>query len=279
MNIVIVGLGLIGGSMAKALKQRTRHSVYGLDSNPETVHKALDCGAVDGVCEGDFLGADLILIALYPAAAVEFVRRWRQAFPAGCTVIDLCGVKRFVCGQVQELLRGLPVTYIGGHPMAGRELSGFEAAAEGLFDGASMILTPSEEVPREALEWAEAFFLGLGFGGVTYTTPERHDEIIALTSQLAHVVSSAYVQNPAAEQYMGFSAGSFRDMTRVAKLHEEMWTELFLLNADFLASQTHHLIRKLEAFRDCIAGGKREELYNMLREGRAVKERLNEAES
>ncbi len=273
MNIIIAGLGLIGGSFAKAIKEKTSHRVAGLDTNDETLEQALSFGAIDAAVRGALPRADLVLVALYPKAAIEFIESRRAEFSPGCVVIDLCGVKRAVCEEAGRLLEGSGVTFIGGHPMAGREAFGFGGAQANLFMGASMILTP-QNVPKETLAQMEAFFLELGFSGVTLATPARHDELIALTSQLAHVVSSAYVQNPAASGHMGFSAGSFADMTRVAKLHEDMWTELFLLNADYLTQQTDWFIQKMTEFRNAIANGDAQHLQAMLRAGRETKEKL-----
>lgn len=278
MRILIVGLGLIGGSMAKAVKARTEHRVVGMDLNPATVQSALKSGAVDAVAGEEIPPADLTLLALYPEATVEFVRRHVRSLVPGSLVVDLCGVKRYVCEQAEKLLSGTGVTFLGGHPMAGKAAFGFESASTDLFEGASMILTPKPDFPPDLLDLARSFFLSLGFGGITLTTPERHDEMIALTSQLAHVVSSAYVQNPNAERHAGFSAGSFKDMTRVARLNEDMWTELFLRNADALAEQTDLLIDKLVEFRDRIRSGDREGLKALLKNGRKVKERLLAAE-
>ena len=276
MTTQIIGLGLIGGSFAKAIKAKTTHTVAGTDLDAGTLAAALAEGAIDRAADGIDPGAALLLVALYPHAAVEFVRRHAGEIPAGCLVVDLCGVKRTVCEGITEALRDTGADYIGGHPMAGRELSGYGAASAGLFEGASMILTPTPDTPRARLDFCEDFFTQLGFGRITYATPQRHDELIALTSQLAHVVSSAYVQSPAAEGHMGFSAGSFMDMTRVAKLNEDMWTELFLLNADYLAEQTGQLIDTLGAFKAAMEAGDEAGLKDMLRKGRETKERLLE---
>lgn len=274
MRVLIVGLGLIGGSMAKAVKLRTGHSVVGMDLNPATLQEALASGAVDAVAGDTIPPVDLALLALYPEATVDFIRRNVRSLVPGCLVVDLCGVKRYVCEQAEALLSGTGVTFLGGHPMAGKAAFGFESASADLFEGASMILTPRPDFPPQITELARSFFLSLGFGSITLTTPERHDEMIALTSQLAHVVSSAYVQNPNTERHAGFSAGSFKDMTRVARLNEDMWTELFLRNADALTEQTDLLIEKLTDFRDCIRSGDRAKLWALLKNGREVKERL-----
>jgi prephenate dehydrogenase len=277
LNVAIAGLGLIGGSFAKAIAARTRHRVTGYDISADVERRALDAGLIDGAGLNTFDGADLTLIALYPGAAAEFMRVNARRFKPGSIVVDMCGVKRYIVKAARGLF-GEGVTYIGGHPMAGREYSGFDASRTELFDGASMILTPDETVGPDKLERARNFFLALGFGGVTLTTPDRHDEIIAFTSQMAHIVSSGYAQNPIARNFSGFSAGSFADMTRVAKLDENMWTELFLLNADYLTEQLDILVENLAGFRERIAARDAEGLKSMLRRGREIKEYLMESE-
>lgn len=275
MKIAIAGLGLIGGSFAKAVKARTAHSVAGFDRSEAAGRAALEAGAADSLGVAGFAEADIVLVALYPRASAEFIRAHAQSFKRGALVVDLCGVKRFVCERVAPLLSDSGLAFIGGHPMAGREHSGFDHALATLFDKADMILTPNEDTPAEALRTACDFFLSLGFGRITITTPERHDEMIALTSQLAHVVSSAYAQNPLARDFSGFSAGSFGDMTRVAKLNEEMWTELFLLNGDFLTEQIDVILKNLKDFRKYIAEGDAKRLREKLKQGRLIKETLD----
>jgi len=274
MNIAIIGLGLIGGSLAKTVKAKTPHVVYGYDISATGVHQALASGAVDFTPDGDYSDIDLILVALCPFDAVAFMRENIARFKPGSTVVDMCGVKRCVCRDARDIFENSGVTFIGGHPMAGKENSGFASAAADLFNGASMILTPFIDTPADKLAAARDFFLSLGFGGVTVTTPERHDEIIAYTSQLAHIVSGAYVKSPLAQNHMGFSAGSFKDMTRVAKLNEDMWSELFLANGDFLIRQIDLIIQNLADFRDAIDQNDRDVLRTLLAKGREIKEEL-----
>jgi prephenate dehydrogenase len=276
MRVAIAGLGLIGGSFARAIKLRTNHTVTGFDISEETTEKAVAAGAVDDAGLDGFHEADIVLIALYPGVSVDFMRSHAGDFKDGAIVIDLCGVKRFVVDSAREIFAGRDITFIGGHPMAGREISGFDGSAATLFDNASMILTPSPDTPKAALLLAEEFFLRIGFGRITHATTQRHDEMIAFTSQLAHIVSSAYAQNPVVTQFHGFAAGSFGDMTRVAKLNEEMWTELFLLNGDYLSEQIGVLTGNLKKFREYIDAGDADGLRGMLRDGRLIKEGLSE---
>ena len=238
MNIGIVGLGLIGGSMAKSIKFRTAHTVWGVDLDGETMTLSRLSGAIDGALTRENIPAcDLLLVAIRPAAAVGWVREYAPLFSKSMILVDLCGVKRNVCAQLAPIAKTYGFAYIGGHPMAGRERGGFVHSSEELFTGASMILTPDQNTDMRMLETLKAFFTDIGFAGLTFSTPEEHDRIIAYTSQLAHLVSSAYIKSPEAQRRRGFSAGSFRDMTRVAHLDEAMWTELFLDDADYLTEQ------------------------------------------
>ena len=272
MNVGIVGLGLIGGSMAKSIKTRTAHSVWGVDLDAETMTLARFSGAIDGALSDEKLPVcDLILVAIRPAAAVNWVMEHAATISKSAIVVDLCGVKRSVCAALEPVAHDYGFAYIGGHPMAGRERGGFVHSSEELFSGASMILTPDARTDMRMLETLKAFFTDIGFAGLTFSTPDEHDRIIAYTSQLAHIVSSAYVKSPEAERRRGFSAGSFRDMTRVAHLDEAMWTELFLDDADYLNEELTILIQHLIEYREAIAARDAVRLETLLREGREQK--------
>ena len=272
MNVAIVGLGLIGGSMAKSIKARTAHTVWGIDLDQETMMMARMCGAIDGPLTAENLPqADLILIAIRPGAAVAWVAEHAALIAPSAILVDLCGVKRAVVEAIAPIAAARGFAYIGGHPMAGRERGGFTASSDDLYVGASMILTPDQRTDMRLLEALKDFFLDIGFAGLTFSTPAEHDRIIAFTSQLAHITSSAYVKSPEAQKRRGFSAGSFRDMTRVARLDENMWTELFLDNADYLTGELDVLIRHLEEFSLALKAGDAEALRALLREGRALK--------
>lgn len=277
MNIGIVGLGLIGGSMAKATKRRTSHTVYAIDTNEETMLLATICGALDGPLNPETIGAcDLLFLAIRPGAAVDWIRAHAEEIAKHTVVVDLCGVKRAVCGQIAPIAREHGFAYIGGHPMAGTERSGFVSSTDDLFAAACMILTPDDSVEITALEELKNFFLDIGFARLTFSTPEEHDRIIAYTSQLAHVTSSAYVRSPESLRQRGFSAGSFRDMTRVARLDEEMWTELFLCNADYLSDQLGVFIGNLREFQEALTARDEEALCALLRAGREMKAKAGE---
>lgn len=277
MTVGIVGLGLIGGSLARSIKVHTDFEVLGMDINPQTMLQANLLGAIDGTLTEDNLArCDVVLVALYPAAIVTWITEHQDAFRPGAWVIDCGGVKEAVCTPLNALAQGKPWHYCGGHPMAGREFSGFRYAKDDLFDRASMILTPPRDAGPEVRTWLKDFFLTIGFRRVQFTTPREHDEMIAYTSQLAHVVSSAYVKCPLAQKHRGFSAGSFADMTRVAKLNEDMWTELFFDNRDALLPEIDGLIDRLAAYRDALAAEDHQAMKQLLREGREIKEALEE---
>lgn len=277
MTVGIVGLGLIGGSLARSIKVHTDFEVLGMDINSQTMLQANLLGAIDGTLTEDNLArCDVVLVALYPATIVTWITEHQDAFRPGAWVIDCGGVKEAVCTPLNALAQGKPWHYCGGHPMAGREFSGFRYAKDDLFDRASMILTPPRDAGPEVLTWLKDFFLTIGFRRVQFTTPREHDEMIAYTSQLAHVVSSAYVKCPLAQKHRGFSAGSFADMTRVAKLNEDMWTELFFDNRDALLPEINGLIDRLAAYRDALAAEDHQAMKQLLREGREIKEALEE---
>lgn len=268
MNVGIVGLGLIGGSLAKSIKARTAHAVRGFDLDSGVMEAALRCGAVDAPLTAESLAdCDLLFAALLPRATVEWVHEHGSLISPGATLIDLCGIKRAVYSELAAAAGRYGFTYIGGHPMAGREEGGFANATAALFDGAYMILTPGENAGKALLDKLERFFAAIGFTGLTLTTPQEHDQIIAYTSQLAHVTSSAYVKSPEALRRHGFSAGSFRDLTRVARLDPVMWSELMSGNADFLAVQVELLIENLEQYLSALRDGDTASLYRLLKEG------------
>jgi prephenate dehydrogenase len=272
MNVGIIGLGLIGGSMAKSIKMRTAHTVFGTDLDQETMTLARMCGAIDGALTDENLPAcDLLLIALRPAAVIDWVRAHADQIASSAILVDLCGVKRVVVSALAPIAAEHGFSYIGGHPMAGKERGGFVSATDDLFAGASMILTPDDHTDMPLLETLKAFFLDIGFADLTFTTPEEHDRIIAYTSQLAHITSSAYVKSPEAQRRRGFSAGSFRDMTRVARLDEEMWTELFLDDSDYLTEQVDILVQNLTEYLKALRAKDADALRALLRDGREKK--------
>lgn len=275
MEIGIVGLGLIGGSMAKAIRAHTGHRVLGYDRDAAAQAQALADGVIDGALDERTLGAcRLLLLALYPTATVDFVARHAEHIGMQARVVDLCGVKRYVCDAINPIADRCGFYFVGGHPMAGRERSGYGASSASLYQGASMLLTPREETPDDVLSELEEFFLTLGFGTVSCTDAAEHDSMIAYTSQLAHVLSNAYVKSPRALRHKQFSGGSFQDLTRVATLNEIMWSELFLHNRDPLIEEIDALCARLSAYGDALRANDEISLRALLREGCEWKERI-----
>lgn len=273
MNIAIIGLGLIGGSYAKSTKARTLHTVYGHDLDQEVLMFARMTGAMDHALTDELLETcDLVLVALRPGAAIRWTKEHAEILGrAHATVVDICGVKRSVCAEMAQTAEQHGFQYIGGHPMAGKEVGGFVNASESLFDGASMILTPDSRTDLPTLELLKNYFTDIGFAHLTFSTPDEHDRIIAYTSQLAHIVSGAYVKSPAAQKRRGFSAGSFRDMTRVARLDENMWTELMMDNREYLIEELRILIDNLKPYLDALEQNDADALRECLKEGRIAK--------
>ena len=264
-RIYVVGLGLIGGSFAKAALA-AGFEASGWDLDP-AVREAAAAAGVAVRAEAD---APLVVVALPPAAVVAWVEEHAAAFAPGTVVVDVCGVKREVCAKLRRFAFA-DWTFVGGHPMAGKELGGWTRAEATLFRGASMILTPYPTCGRQPLDRLERVFAELGFARTVITTPERHDAMIALTSQLAHVVSSAYVRDPLAQEHRGYSAGSFQDMTRVATVDPDVWTDLFLANADALSAALGGLVERLGEYRTAVDARDAARLRALLAEGRAAK--------
>ena len=273
----IVGLGLIGGSLARSIKFHTGHTVYAADLNETALLQAQMVGAMDERLTDENIGlCDVVLVALYPQGAADYLENHADLFKEGALVVDCCGVKRKICQRLFPVFADKKAIYMGGHPMAGRERSGFSYAQDDLFENASMILCPPPQADVETIRRAKEIFLSIGFGKVRFSTPHEHDEMIAFTSQLAHIVSGAYVKTPQAMRHKGFSAGSFQDMTRVARLNENMWTELFLENDDLLLQQIEGLMDRLGEYKKAILDRNEDQLKAILREGREMKEALED---
>lgn len=273
MKIQVVGLGLMGGSLCKAIRRYTDHTVLGMDLDEKTLEKALEQGAIHEIGTAETLSeADLAIVCLYPEGTIRFLLDNGERFRKGGLVCDICGVKSAVVKAASGPLNRLGVRFVGCHPMAGREFSGFDYARADLFDGASFILTPDEHTDPSAVAELEAFARSIGFGQTVTASPEEHDRIIAATSQLAHVVSNAYMKSPTLQKEAGFSAGSYLDLTRVAKLNEEMWTSLFLLNREALLYEVDTIMEHLSQYRDALNRQDAPGLRELLKEGRLLKE-------
>ncbi len=275
-KIAIVGLGLIGGSLAKAFRNYTSCAVTGFDRDPRVLEAALACGAIETAgAEEELRQADLLFLCLYPRAAVAFLEEHCASLRPGCIVTDTCGIKSAVAPRLAALAKEHGLIYVGGHPMAGREKSGFEASVADLFQGASYILVPCD-APREAVETMKEAARALGCSSTIETTPEEHDRMIAFTSQIPHVLASAYVKSPCCPKHRGFSAGSYRDVSRVASINETMWAELFLENRTALLEELDGLLTRTSEIRDAVARNDEEGLRALLRESRLIKEKLGE---
>ena len=261
MKIAVIGMGLIGGSFHKAAA-KAGHEVAGFGRG--------DAPQVDD--------SDLVIIAVPPSAVAGIVDRIAPNLKDGAVVVDATGVKGAICKALHKYAFETRWTFVGGHPMAGKEVSGLANADADLFRGASMILVPSPATGRGPLDMLEKFFHEIGFARVVFTTPERHDEMIAYTSQLAHVISSAYVREPLAKDHLGFSAGSFKDMIRVGAPAPKMWTELFLANRDALLPVLDRYIGRLAEFRAAIAANDSAAIMRQLEEGVTAKAAVAAAE-
>lgn len=276
MNIGIVGLGLIGGSIAKALKYNTDNTVCGTDIEKSVVLKAKLLGAIDKELDKNMLGeCDMLIVALYPQATLDYIAENAHLFKKGAVVMDTCGVKSVLCDKLFAVAEQNGFTFIGAHPMAGLHFSGFEHSMPNMFNNASMILVPPKNVDIAVLEQLKNLFSKIGFTVIKTTTAQDHDKKIAYTSQLAHVVSNAYVKSPEAEVHNGFSAGSYLDLTRVAKLNPTMWTELFLCNKENLAAEIDGIIENLQKYSAAIKSSDADTLYSLLKAGSDRKEQID----
>lgn len=273
-NVGIVGLGLIGASFAKAIR-KTAAVLYGADTNAATLQFALEEHTVDCKLTSDNLSEiDILFLALYPDGIMEYMQKNARFMRRGALVCDFCGVKGAIEQKVQPICEAFGLFYIGGHPMAGKERWGYAYSDDTLFEHASMLLTPEVRVSEEDVRSVEDLCFAAGFGRVIRTTAEEHDAIIAYTSQLAHIVSGAYMKSETAEKHDGFSAGSYRDLTRVAKLNENMWTELFLYNGENLVHEIDTVIGHLQDYRTALAKRDEPRLKALIREARERKETL-----
>ena len=259
---------------AKALKENTEHTVIGFDRDENTLLDALSLGAIDSVGSTSLLeNADVVYVCLYPADVVRFVEENAPHFKEGCIVTDVCGIKNQVCGKLTEIAKNYPFVYIGGHPMAGKERSGFDASEASLFYNASYILVPGE-APQSATDTLVSLAKSMGFGTIKYCTQQKHDRMIAYTSQIPHVLACAYVMSPRCDEHSGFSAGSYRDVSRVARINAELWADLFLANREELADETEELVRNIERIRAAVAKNDRAELVALLSSAREKKEKF-----
>lgn len=272
MTIGIVGLGLIGGSAAKAFKA-AGHSVYAFDINRQIVGYAQLEGTVDAELSAANLGeCSLVLLTATPQAVIGYIGDNAGYISPDALVIDFCGTKRTVCEKGFSLAAEHGFTYVGGHPMAGLQYSGYKYSKATLYNGASFIIVPPVHDDIALLDRVKQSLQPLGFKKFVVTTADFHDRMIAYTSQMCHVVSNAFIKSPSAKFHRGYSAGSFRDFTRVSRLNEDMWTELFLENKEHLLNELDLLITSLQEYREAIVADDSDTLRALLRDGRVAKE-------
>lgn len=281
MKIGIVGLGLIGGSMARAYREYAIDNgidfkIFGADKNRTIVDFARLEGTIDGELDlGSLSQCDLVFIALYPVAAIKYLEDNASTFKTGAVVIDLCGTKRDICSVGFSLAERHGFLFVGGHPMAGTHNSGYKYSKSTMFKGAPMVIVPPRFDDISLFDKIKEMLAPARFGKFSFTTADEHDRMIAFTSQLAHVVSNAYVKSPTAKDHKGFSAGSYKDMTRVAWLNENMWSELFLENREPLLFEIDSIINSLTEYRDALKDGDKVRMTEILKEGRIAKENID----
>lgn len=272
MNIGIVGLGLIGGSLAKAYKQKG-HTVYGYDLDNTITSFVLMSKAIDGILGTNTIkSCDCILIAIYPKAVHVYLESAAAEISTNTVVIDCCGTKTEVCKVGFAFAEKYGFTFIGGHPMAGSHKSGFKNSRANLFNGAPMIVVPPTFDDMAMLDKVKNLLEPIGFGKITVTTAEKHDEMIAFTSQMAHIVSNAYIKSPTVGAHKGFSAGSYKDLTRVAWLNPYMWTELFFENKNNLIRELDCFMKAIAQYRSALVTDDTDRMIELLEEGRRRKE-------
>lgn len=275
MKVGILGLGLIGGSMARAYAV-AGHTVYAADLDESTLSFAMLSGAVHGRLDEETIPAcELLLLAIYPGGSAKWLEDNGRLVDSGTLVLDLCGIKQEVCKRCFPVARKYGFTFVGGHPMAGSHFSGFKYSRADLYKGAPMVLVPPRFDDIDLLQRVKDAMAPCGFGMFSVTTAEEHDRMIAFTSQMPHVLSNAFIKSPTARQHKGFSAGSYKDLTRVAWLNAPMWSELFLENRDNLLFELNTYLDSLTAYRDALEARDGERLTALLEAGKKAKEEVD----
>lgn len=272
MKILVVGLGLIGGSICKALKKYTYHTVTGCDLNHDIENAALRDVALDNIFDGSFEGYDLVIAALFPEGTERFFAENASKISANTLVTDVCGIKGEFSLRMKKIAEENGLRYVGIHPMAGKEFGGYYNSSADLFLKANFIVAPFDDSAERDVELLKGLAAEIGAGKVVVTSPENHDKMIAYTSQLAHIVSSAYVKSPELGLECGFSGGSFQDMTRIATMNEKMWTELFMQNREHLMYELDMLIENLNKYSEALRNSDAETMRALIAEGRELKE-------
>lgn len=275
MNVGVLGLGLIGGSLARAYAKEG-HNVYAWDNDASILGFAQLSGATHGTLDAQTIPTcDLILLAIYADGCVHWLEENAKHIATSALVIDCCGIKAFVCQKCFPIAMEYGFTFVGGHPMAGSHNSGFKYSRSNLFQGAPMVLVPPKYDDPELLQWIESMLLPCRFGSFSVTTAEDHDKMIAFTSQMPHIISNGYIKSPTALKHKGFSAGSYKDLTRVAWLNPQMWAELFLSNKENVLYELDTFIASLEKYKKAIVEDNASELIALLDEGRKMKQEVD----
>ena len=279
MNITVgvVGLGLIGASFAKAYKEHDKEvTVYGWNRTESITQMAQMQGIIDDELTDENLGkCDLVILSLYPEATIEWMKAHKEHFNKEGMVIDACGTKRYVCEEGFKLAEECGFSFVGCHPMAGTKYSGMAYARGDMYQGAPMVVVPPRFDDIYLLDRVKTLLTPCGFGSFHISHADEHDKMIAFTSQMAHLVSNAYIKSPSSRNHKGFSAGSYKDMTRVAWLNPTMWTQLFLENKDNLIFEIDHLTEELAKYKQALEEDDFEGLEKLLDEGRQIKEEVD----
>lgn len=274
MNILVCGLGLIGASLAKTLKKNTKHHIMGWNRTGSVAERALDDGVIDETGELEHLmpKADVTIVNFYPKAICPFIEEHKNLFKKNSIVTDSCGIKTKICRELEK--QDFDFYFVGAHPMAGREVSGYDNSLDTLFDNASFICTPTDNIPRYISDALVGLAQEMGFARTVVTTPEHHDEMIAFTSQIAHVLACSYVLSPLAPYHAGYSAGSYRDVSRVARINADMWTQLFIDNKEPIVREIDDLVSNLMKFKYSIVNEDENELRTLMQKGNKIKEEI-----
>lgn len=275
MNVGILGLGLIGGSLARAYT-KNGHTVYAAEKDESILEFAQLAGVVHGkLNEITIPCCDLILPAIYAGGSVRWLQENGKYICQSALVIDCCGIKQEICACGFALAEEYGFTFIGGHPMAGSHFSGFKYSRSNLFQGAPMVLVPPRFDDPMLLERAKEALMPCNFGSYSVTTAQDHDKMIAFTSQMPHIVSNAYIKSPTAQSHKGFSAGSYKDLTRVAWLNPEMWAELLLSNKENILEELTFYVNSLNEYKRAIENDDEQMLIRILEDGRRRKEEVD----
>ena len=275
MTVGILGLGLIGGSLARAYALEG-HTVYAIQRNEDMLAFAMLSGAVHGrLDETTVPQCDLLLLAIYPAGSAAWLEKNGHLVKKDALVIDCCGIKEEICRRCFPVAQANGFTFVGGHPMAGTQFSGFKYSRANLFNGAPMVLVPPRFDDMDLLDRVKTALAPCGFGSFSVTTAQEHDRLIAFTSQMPHVISNAFIKSPTASAHKGFSAGSYKDLTRVAWLNAPMWAELCMENRENMLFELKHYIHSLQAYKDALEAQDLDALTALLEEGKQRKEEVD----